>query len=334
MDHTFANFVVGPSNQFAHAAAYTVATQSSVAYNPLVIAGGDGLGKTHLLHAIGHQRSQRELSCRIIYCHAEAFMQEMLSALHNGRMESFRKQYLQTDMLLMDDIQFLAGKNHTQEVFAHVFNTLFDAGKQIVVGSNPSPQELTTLETRLRSRLLAGLIAIIQPPDFETRLAMLYRQAAAHRIILPEGAARRLAAGLHTDVRALENGLARLIAYASLHSRSIDETLVDMLLQQTRYEHERDLSIPRIQRLVATHFACKLSDLKARKRQQKFILPRQIAMFLCRELTAASLPEIGRSFGDRDHATVSYACTKIARMADNDVEVAGMLSQLRQLLQL
>src|SRR6266581_1478990 len=282
MDYTFTNFVVGSSNQFAHAAALAVANLPAEAYNPLLLYGGTGLGKTHLLHAIAHHIGQRHPTWRVVYLQAEHFMRDLLQALHHERTSAFQERYRQADVLLVDDLQFMAGRERTQEAFLQTFNALYEAKKQIVLSSDKPPQELAPLAARLRSRLTAGLIADLQPPDLETRLAILDRKALAHGIVLPPSVAMLIAS--------------------------------------------------RIQQTVAAHFGLKMSELRSKQRQRALVFPRQVAMYLCRELTDASLPEIGRYFGGRDHTTVLHACAKIAHMEETDESVARLLWQLRRTL--
>jgi chromosomal replication initiator protein len=333
MDYTFTNFVVGSSNQFAHAAALAVAKLPAAAYNPLVIYGGAGLGKTHLLHAIGHYIRQQHPTWHVMYLPAEHFMRDLLHALHQERMETFQERYRQTDVLLVDDLQFIAGRERTQEAFLHTFDVLYEAHKQIVLASDKPPQEMAPLAARLRSRLSAGLIADLQPPDLETRLAILDRKATQHGIVLGQHVAMCIAARVRMNVHDLEHCLTRVATYASLHARSIDEELAETVLQQTLAEREQALTAARIQQAVAEHFGLKASELRSRRRQRTVVFPRQVAMFLCRELTEASLPEIGRHFGGRDHTTVLHSCAKIARMEEVDEAVARLLWQLRRTLE-
>ena len=333
MDYTFTNFVVGSSNQFAHAAALAVANLPAEAYNPLALYGGAGLGKTHLLHAIGHHIRQRHPAWQVVYLPAEHFMRELLQALHRERMEAFQAYYREVDVLLVDDLQFIAGRERTQEAFLHTFDALYAARKQIVLSSDKAPQELAPLAARLRSRLTAGLIADLQPPDLETRLAILDRKAAEHGIALPQNVAMLIASCIRANVHDLEHGLRRIATYASLHARSIDEALAETVLQEALAERQQAVTAPRIQQTVAAHFGLKVSELRSKKRQQAIVFPRQVAMFLCRELTDASLPEIGRHFGGRDHTTVLHSCAKIARMEEVDESVARLLWQLRRSLE-
>ncbi len=332
MDYTFTNFVVGSSNQFAHAAALAVANLPAEAYNPLILYGSTGLGKTHLLHAVAHRIRQQHPTWRVVYLPAESFMRELLQALHHERMDTFQERYRQADVLLVDDLQFMAGRERTQEAFLYTFNALYEAKKQIVLSSDKPPQDIAPLAARLRSRLTAGLMADLQPPDLETRLAILDRKALVHGIVLPPGVAMLIAARVRTNVSDLEQCLARIVTYASLHTQSIDESLAEMVLQQAFAEREQAVTAPRIQQTVAAHFGLKISELRSKRRQRALVFPRQVAMYLCRELTEASLPEIGRHFGGRDHTTVLHSCAKIARMEETDESVARLLWQLRRTL--
>jgi chromosomal replication initiator protein len=330
MDCTFANFIVGSSNQFAHAASLAVANLPGQAYNPLFLYGGVGLGKTHLLQAIGHRI--RRTGSHIAYLSAERFANELTSSLQQGRMESFRGRYRQVDALLIDDVQFLAGKDRTQEEFLHTFNALYDAGRQIVIAGDKPPQEILPLQERLRSRLSSGLIADIQPPDLETRIAILHLKAEERGLALSSDVAMLVASRVCTNVRELEGCLTRIGAYASLYAQDINAEVTETVLQQLLAERERGITVPRIQRVVAEHFGLRTCELSSKERLRSITFPRQIAMFLCRELTGASLLEIGRCFGGRDHTTVLHSCAKIARLEGDDERVARILWQLRRAL--
>jgi chromosomal replication initiator protein len=332
MDYTFTNFVVGSSNQFAHAAALAVANLPAEAYNPLILYGSTGLGKTHLLYAVAHRIRQHHPTWQVVYLSAASFMRELLQALRHERMEAFQERYRQADVLLVDDFQFMAGRERTQEAFLHTFNAFYEAKKQIVLSSDKPPQDITPLTARLRSRLTAGLMADLQLPDLETRLAILARKASAYGIVLPPRVAMLIASHVRTNVGELEQCLARIATYASLHTQSIDESLAEMILQQGLVEREQAVTTPRIQQTVAAHFGLKMSQLRSKQRQRAVVFPRQVAMYLCRELTDASLPEIGRHFGGRDHTTVLHSCAKIARMEETDESVARLLWQLRRAL--
>ena len=334
MNYTFSNFVVGAANQFAHAAALAVANLPAKAYNPLFIYGGSGLGKTHLLRAIGQHIQDRDATQRVVYLTAERFVNELVSLLHQDRSASpFRHRYRQADVLLVDDIHYLAGKQRTQEEFFHTFNALHEAGKQIVLSSDKLPQEITPLDQRLRSRFGAGLMADIQPPDLETRLAILTRKAEERQVQLPHDAAMLIASRVRTNVTALETALARVITHASLHGRKVDADLTHGVLEAFMAERDRFMSTSRIQQTVAHHFDIEVGEMQSKGRQRAVTFPRQVAMFLCRELTDASLPEIGRDFGGKDHTTVLHACTKIARLEETDEDIARLLWQLRRTLE-
>jgi chromosomal replication initiator protein len=332
MDYTFANFVVGSSSQFAHAAALAVAKLPARAYNPLFIYGGMGMGKTHLLQAIGHFMEQHDSTQRILYLSAEQFSRQLISDLQHGCMETFRDHYRQVDALLIDDVQFLAGKTRSQEEFFHTFNTLYEAGKQVVLTSDRPPQEITPMQERLRSRFLCGVVADIQPPDLETRIAILYRKAEALKLTLSPRIALHVASHIKSNIRDLEGCLARMGTAASLSGQGISEELAEHTLQQIAAERQRAMTTPRIQQVVAAHFGLKASELKSNRRVRSIAFPRQIAMFLCRELTDSSLPEIGRHFGGKDHTTVLHSCAKITRLEESDEQVARLLWQLRQVL--
>jgi chromosomal replication initiator protein len=330
MDYTFTNFVVGASNQFAYTAALAVATQPATAlYNPLVIHGRSGLGKTHLLHAISRYISQRAASWRILYLPAEHFMHALRGAFHAGGVEALRLQYQQADVFLMDDLQFIAGRSQTQEAFFATLNALFDAGKQVVVASDMPLQDITPLEARLRSRLTSGLVVDVQPPDLETRLAILCQKAEERSIALPITVATRIATYLVANVRELETCLMRLAAYASLHARRLDEDLTDVVLEHTLAESAQGLTMQRVQQTVAAYFGLQASELTAKDRRRARTFPRQVAMLLCRELTQASFLDISRAFGDRSHTTILHACAKLAQLEEKDSQVSHTLGQLR-----
>lgn len=332
MNYTFAHFVVGSANQFAHAAALAVANLPSQAYNPLFLYGETGLGKTHLLQAIGHHISQSDATQRVVYLPVERFVNDLVSAIHRAQTAVFRQRYRNVDVLLIDDVELLAGKKQAQEEFLHTFNTLHQADKQIVMSSDRAPLDITPLDERLRSRFAAGLIADLQPPDLETRLAILTRKAEARGIALPHDVAMLIASGIRGNIRELEDGLTRIIAFASLNAQPLSSELAETVLQQTLAERERAITAPRIQQAVARHFGIKISEMKSKGRQRTVTFPRQVAMFLCRELTDASFPRIGQAFGGKDHTTVLHSCEKIARLEEADEHVARLLWQLRRAL--
>jgi chromosomal replication initiator protein len=309
--YTFDSFVVGSSNQFAHAAARAVAEIPSKSYNPLFIYGGVGLGKTHLMHAIGHYILAREKKLNLSYISTDRFINEMINAIRFDRLPAFRSKYRAIDVLLIDDIQFIAGKDRTQEEFFHIFNALHDGQKQIVVSSDCPPRQIPTIEERLHSRFEWGLIADIQAPDIETKIAILRKKAEAERVFLPENVALFIASKVKTNIRELEGSLIRLIAYASLTGRDIDLPLTQETLRDLLHAEEKPVSIEMIQKFVADHFNLKISELKAKNNSKSIARPRQIAMYLTKSLTGASLPEIGKEFGGKHHSTVIHSIRRV-----------------------
>jgi chromosomal replication initiator protein len=316
--YTFDSFVVGSSNQFAHAAARAVAEIPSKSYNPLFMYGGVGLGKTHLMHAIGHYIQARQKRLNLLYISADRFINEMINAIRFDRLPSFRQKYRSIDVLLVDDIQFIAGKDRTQEEFFHIFNALHDAQKQIVISSDCPPRQIPTLEERLHSRFEWGLIADIQPPDIETKVAILRKKAEAERVEIPENVALFIASKVRTNIRELEGSLIRLIAYASLTGRDIDLPLAQEVLKDLLHTEEKPITIEMIQKFVADHYNVKLTDLKAKNNAKSVVVPRQIAMYLTKTLTGASLPEIGKEFGGKHHSTVIHSVSKIDDLRKKD----------------
>jgi len=330
--YTFDSFVVGSSNQFAHAAALAVAEQPSKAYNPLFLYGGVGLGKTHLMQAVGQQVRARNRALRVSYLSAEKFTNEVIQSLRFERVVSFRDKYRTVDVLLLDDIQFLAGKERTQEEFFHTFNALYDAQKQIVISSDAPPKEIPTLEERLRSRFEWGLIADIQPPDLETKIAILMKKAEKENAALPADVAEFIARGIRSNIRELEGALTRLQAYSSLIGEPISLQLAEGVLKNILAQQEKRVSIEAIQRRVADSFNLRPQDLKVRSNAKAIAYPRQVAMFLAKQLTGASLPEIGRAFGGKHHTTVLHSVSKIERLRKTDKELAQRLSKLTDVL--
>ena len=312
--YTFESFVVGSSNQFAHAAARAVAEIPSKSYNPLFIYGGVGLGKTHLMHAIGHYILAREKRLNVLYISTDRFINEMINAIRFDRLQAFRQKYRLIDVLLVDDIQFIAGKDRTQEEFFHIFNALHDSQKQIVVSSDCPPRQIPTIEERLHSRFEWGLIADIQPPDIETKVAILRKKAEAERVEVPENVALFIASKVRTNIRELEGSLIRLIAYASLTGRDIDLALAQETLRDLLHTDEKPVTIEMIQKFVADHYSLKISELKAKNNSKSVATPRQIAMYISKNLTGASLPEIGKEFGGKHHSTVIHSIRKIEEM--------------------
>lgn len=327
--YTFEKFVCGGGNQFAHAASQAVANNPASSYNPLFIYGGVGLGKTHLLMAIGNHIQNKNSSSRICYYTSEKFMNEMINCLRHKKMDDFRNKFRKADVLLIDDIQFMAGKQATQEEFFHTFNTLYESHKQIVLTSDKFPKDIPDLEERLRSRFEWGLIADIQPPDIETKTAILKKKAEFDFIDLPDDVAMFLASSSATNVRELEGMLVRLGAYASLTSSKITLTMAREVLKDIIVEKTKEVSIEFIQKVVADHFQLKVSDLKSDKRLKMVVLPRQIAIYLCRDLTKASLPEIGKKFGGKDHTTVIHSVKKIETILSQDPDMKATLQVIK-----
>ncbi|HVD77529.1 MAG TPA: chromosomal replication initiator protein DnaA [Vicinamibacteria bacterium] len=318
--YTFESFVVGSSNQFAHAAARAVAEIPSKSYNPLFLYGGVGLGKTHLMHAIGHYIQARNRHLNLVYISSDRFINEMINAIRFDRLPAFRQKYRAVDVLLVDDIQFIAGKDRTQEEFFHIFNALHDAQKQIVISSDCPPRQIPTLEERLHSRFEWGLIADIQAPDIETKVAILRKKAEAERVEIPENVALFIASKVRTNIRELEGSLIRLIAYASLTGRDIDLTLAQEILRDLLHTEDKPITIEMIQKFVADQFGVKITELKAKNNSKTVAEPRQIAMYLIKNLTAASLPEIGKAFGGKHHSTVIHSVRKIDTLRKRDPE--------------
>ncbi|AVX19220.1 MULTISPECIES: chromosomal replication initiator protein DnaA [Carboxydocella] len=332
--YTFDTFVVGNSNRFAHAAALAVAEAPAKAYNPLFIYGGVGLGKTHLMHAIGHYILEHNPGTMVMYVSSEKFTNELINAIKDDNTEEFRNRYRSIDILLIDDIQFLAGKERTQEEFFHTFNALHGANKQIIISSDRPPKEIPTLEDRLRSRFEWGLITDIQPPDLETRIAILRKKAQMENLNVSDEVMQFIATKIQSNIRELEGALNRVIAYATMKSGEITIELASEALKDLLPESRpRQISIELIQQIVADYFNLKVEEFKAKKRTRTVAYPRQIAMYLSRELTDASLPKIGEEFGGRDHTTVLHACEKIANDINTDAEVKGIVQELISRLQ-
>lgn len=312
--YTFDTFVVGSGNRLAHAASLAVAEAPAEAYNPLFIYGGAGLGKTHLMQAIAHHILSRNPRKRVVYVSSETFTNELIDAIRDRRQIEFRQRYRNVDVLLIDDVQFIAGKETSQEEFFHTFNTLHEARKQIVISSDRPPKEISTLEERLRSRFEWGLISDIQPPDLETRVAILRKKAQGERIVVPDDVMLFIAEKIPTNIRELEGALTRLLAYSSLHQVEITlEVAQEALGNILPPSPKPHITIRRIQEVVANHYNIELRELNIRKRNRSIAFPRQVAMFLARELTEDSFPKIGEEFGGRDHTTVMHAYEKIAQ---------------------
>jgi chromosomal replication initiator protein len=328
--YSFDTFIVGPSNQFAHAACRAVAEAPSRSYNPLFIYGGVGLGKTHLMHAIGHYVLNHLKSLTLTYISSERFMNEMINAVRYDRILDFRERYRSVDVLLVDDIQFIAGKEGTQNEFFHTFNALYDSQKQIVISSDCPPHEIPSLEERLRSRFEWGLIADIQPPDLETKTAILKKKAEAEGIPLPDNVAIYIAGKIKSNIRELEGSLIRLIAYASLTGREISLPLAQEVLRNILQNDDRAITIEIIQKFVSDYYQLKLAELKSRNNSKSVAMPRQIAMYLCKSLTSASLPEIGRSFGGKHHSTVIHSIRKIEDLRQRDGDFNSLINNFME----
>jgi chromosomal replication initiator protein len=326
--YTFENFIIGPSNQFAHAAAKKVAEVPGRAYNPLFIYGGVGLGKTHLITAIGNAVIDKSPEISVIYVSAEQFTNEVVSAIRHEKMGELKDKYRNVDLLLLDDIQFIANKTQTQEEFFHTFNAIYEKQKQIVISSDRPPKEIGAVTDRLRSRFSMGLIADIQPPELETKVAILQKKSEMEKIHIPEEVAYYLASKVKSNIRELEGCLIRLGAQASLTGRPINKDMAKYILQDLIEEDEKPVTTDLIQKTVCEHYAIKLSDMKAKKRTKEVALPRQIAMYLSKQLTNLSLSDIGKNFGGKDHATVIYACKQIEEKRAKDEAFNRMIENL------
>jgi chromosomal replication initiator protein len=326
--HTFSSFVVGSSNQFAHAAALAVANNPAVAYNPLFIYGSVGLGKTHLLHAIGHQILENDPETRVRYLSAESFTVDLIESLKRDEMPHFRKRYRPLDVLLIDDIQFLAGKDRTQEEFFYTFNTLYEAHKQIIISSDSYPKDLQKIEERLRSRFESGLVADINNPDVETKVAILYKKAEFHKKTIPNDVALFVASNIKSNIRELEGLLLRIIAYASFTYKDISLALAKEVLKEFTYDKTKNFTIPNIQKFVASYFNIKVTDLKSKTRSRNISFPRQIAMYICREYTKCSLPDIGKQFGGKDHTTVIFSHKKITKLVKENNQLTKNIEEI------
>lgn len=331
--YTFDTFVIGSGNRFAHAASLAVAEAPAKAYNPLFIYGGVGLGKTHLMHAIGHYVLDHNPSAKVVYLSSEKFTNEFINSIRDNKAGDFRDKYRNVDVLLIDDIQFLAGKEQTQEEFFHTFNTLHEESKQIIISSDRPPKEIPTLEDRLRSRFEWGLITDITPPDLETRIAILRKKAKAEGLDIPNEVMLYIANQIDSNIRELEGALIRVVAYSSLINKDINADLAAEALKDIIPSSKpKVITIHEIQRVVGEHFNVKLEDFKAKKRTKSVAFPRQIAMYLSRELTDFSLPKIGEEFGGRDHTTVIHAHEKISKMLQSDSQFEKQLKEINEML--
>ena len=327
--YTFDTFVIGNSNRFAHAACVAVAEAPARAYNPLFLYGGVGLGKTHLMHAIGHHIMDQKKDPKVVYVSSEKFTNELINSIKDDRNEEFRNKYRNVDVLLIDDIQFIAGKERTQEEFFHTFNSLHEANKQIIISSDRPPKEIPTLEDRLRSRFEMGLITDIQAPDFETRMAILRKKAQMENLDVPNEVTVYIAKNIKSNIRELEGALTRVVAYSSLTNRTISfelasEALKDIIITS---KHE-EITVNRIKEKVSSVFGVKMEDFNSKKRTRSISYPRQIAMYLSRELTDLSLPKIGEEFGGRDHTTVIHAHDKIIKDIQVNEEIKSKIDKI------
>jgi chromosomal replication initiator protein len=332
--YTFESFVVGSCNQFAHAASLAVAQAPGKTYNPLYLYGGVGLGKTHLMHACGHAIKQRNPHLTLLYLSSERFMNELINAIRFDKTPSFREKYRSVDVLLIDDIQFMAGKERTQEEFFHTFNALYEQQKQIVISSDCPPREIPTLEERLHSRFEWGLIADLEPPDLETKVAILKRKAETMGVAIPDEVALFIATRVKNNVRELEGSLIRLLAISSLRGAVINEDLAKDAIRNIASDEEPGLvTIPQIQKAVAAAYKLSVDQLVSKNNSRQFSFPRQIAMYLCKRLTSRSYPEIGRAFGGKHHTTVIHSFEKIQSMAAGDSTFQRLLLDLAESLQ-
>ena len=326
--YRFNTFVVGSSNQLAYAASLSIAENPSGSFNPLFIYGGAGLGKTHLIQAIGHQIQAISPSMKVVYMSADAFVTDLISSIRYDRMSSFRDRYRSIDALLLDDIQFLAGKERTQEEFFHTFNALYEAQKQIVFTSDAPPREIPTLEERLRSRFEWGLIADIQPPDLETKVAILRKKAEERKLPLPEDVSLFIAERVRSNIRELEGHLNRVVAFASLTGHAISLDVTKEALRDLLAKENKPITSAEILKVVANHYGIKVSDMKTKSNARPIAYPRQVAMFLCKMLTDLSYPEIGKLFNNKHHSTVIYSVEKIERLKEEDPSVANTIEML------
>lgn len=326
--YTFDSFVVGTSNQFAHAAAKAVAEQPSRTYNPLFLYGGVGLGKTHLMQAIGHDLKRRNPALRLTYVSAEKFTNEVIASIRFERMAALRERFRNMDVLMVDDIQFIATRERTQEEFFHTFNALYDQQKQIVISSDCPPKDISAIEERLRSRFEWGLIADIQPPDLETKIAILQKKAESERVHLPDDVAEYIARAIKSNIRELEGALIRLMAYGSLIGTEVNLAMAQQVLKNIIETQEKKVTIEQIQKAVGEVFGLRAQDLKMRSNSKVIAYPRQVAMFLVKQLTSASLPEIGKQFGGKHHTTVLHSINKIEALRQTDKDLNKTINRL------
>ncbi len=330
--HTFDDFIVGSSNQFAHAAAQAVANQPGERYNPFFLYGGVGLGKTHLVNAIGHEILRHHPETRVVYLSAESFMNELISSIRRDLTDEFKARFRKVDVLILDDVQFLAGRERTQEEFFHTFNSLHERRRQIILTSDKFPKDIPDLEERLRNRFEWGLIADIQPPDLETRVAIVEKKAESENIDLPQGLAFFLANSVDSNVRELEGVLTRLGAYASLNNTPLSIELAKTVLASLLKQKRAEITIDSIQRVVCQFFEVRPQDLRSKKRSRHIVLPRQVAIYLCRRHTQASFPVIADHFGGRDHTTAMHSFNTITRRVKDDAVLRATVERVEHLL--
>lgn len=331
--YTFDTFVIGNSNRFAHAASLAVAESPAKAYNPLFIYGGVGLGKTHLMHAIGHYILDKNSESKVVYVSSEKFTNELINSIKDDKNVEFRNKYRNVDVLLIDDIQFIAGKERTQEEFFHTFNALYEANKQIIISSDRPPKEIPTLEDRLRSRFEWGLIADIQPPDFETRIAILKKKADIEHLNVSNDVMVYIANKIQSNIRELEGALIRIVAYSSLTNKEITVDLASEALKDIISNKSEKITVDTIQEVVADYYNLRIEDFKSKRRTRNVAYPRQIAMYLTRKLTDLSLPKIGEEFGGRDHTTVIHAYEKISENLEKDDALKQAMGEIEKRLQ-
>jgi chromosomal replication initiator protein len=331
--YNFSNFIVGSSNQFAHAAALAVANNPMIAYNPLFIYGSVGLGKTHLLHAIGNRICENNSGSRVRYISAESFTIDLIESIKKDKMPYFRKRYRPLDVLLIDDIQFIAGKERTQEEFFHTFNALYESHKQVVISSDRYPKDIHNMEERLRSRFESGLIADINTPDLETKVAILYKKAEFHKKTIPQDVAIFIASNIKSNIRELEGVLLRIIAYSSFTHRELNLELTKEVLKDFTFDKTKNFTVQNIIKTVASYYDIKVSEIKSKRRTREISTTRQIAMYLCREHTKLSLPEIGKQFGGKDHTTVIFSHKKISNIIKENNEIKTSIKEILTLIE-
>ncbi len=331
--YTFERFVVGSCNQFAHAASLAVAESPSRTYNPLFIYGGVGLGKTHLMQAVGHRVKSKDRRVRLSYVSSEKFTNEVINAIRYDKTLALREKYRNVDVLLIDDIQFISGKQATQEEFFHTFNDLYDAQKQIVLSSDSLPKEIPDIQERLQSRFESGLIADIQPPDLETKVAILKKKAEFERFELPDNVSFYIASKITSNIRELEGSMVRLMAFSSIRGEKVNLSMAQEVLRHTLRSQEKHINIEQIQKRVADYFNLKIAELKSKNNSKMIAQPRQIGMYLCRQLTTASLPEIGRNFGGKHHTTVLHSVTKVERLRNSNKDFNNLVTMFLESFQ-